>query len=145
MRCIIMKKTGFILLLLGLMTIQPLMAWDFCFDMGCADCTEDYTPQQLRVNYSLENGLIAGIVQANDDSFGRVASGIVANGHIYFSRPRSNPAKSYVYDIDLSTFDGIATVTGTRTNLNYGYTEGIEFSIGVVKQHSLTLVQCPNE
>lgn len=139
-----MKKIILTLVLFTVLNIQPLMAWDFCFDMGCSECT-DYTPQQLRANYFAENGLIVGIVQADDDSFGRIASGIVANGHIYFSRPRNTPAKIYAYDIDLTTFDGIDTVMGTRTNLNYGYTEEVEFAMGSLKQVNLTLVQCPKE
>ena len=111
--------------------------------MGCEDCN-DYTPQQLRVNYVPDNGVIFGIVQAEDNSFGVATSGVVTNGHIYFSRPRAS-GKNYIYDIDLYTFDGIDTVNGTRANLNYGYTQEIKFSLSNTKQVSMKLVQCPEK
>ncbi len=137
-----MKKV--IIVLFGLIMIEPAFAWNICFNMECSDCSDSYTPQQLRMEFNGANSSFVGIVQANDDSFGRIAvGGIRSDGHVVFVRPRNKATYVYAYDIDLNTFNGVDTITGTRTELNYGYTEGVNFSIGNTNQTSLFLTQCP--
>lgn len=133
-----------ILVLFGLMVVQPAFAWNICFNMECPDCTSNYTPQQVRMEFDVNTASFIGIVQAHDNSFGRLAmGGIRSDGHLLFFRPRDKASSVYAYDIDLNTFNGVDTVTGTRTALYYAYPEGVDFRIGGTNQAVLILTQCP--
>ena len=124
--------TFILLLLFG----QSAFAWQFCFDVQCPDCTS-YSPQQFRIDYDPESAMITGIVQADDDSWGRAVAGMVVGTHAYLSRFARSNGSQYLYDID------IVSMTGVRHDVRYDTAIGADYSVKSDRQTVLVLVECP--
>lgn len=116
---------------------EPTMAWDYCLNIECPDCGDNYTPQQLRINVDTVNSTFNGIVQADDDSFGRAALGVISGSNAYFARWANGSKTQYFYDINLST------LSGTRRASQYDYNASVGYSEQSSRTTNLSITTCP--
>ncbi len=123
---------------------QIALAEDLCLDIQCPDCNSTPAPQYIRL---IDSGptIWTGYVQANDNSFGYPMVGILKGSDFVFARYNNGKDTQYLYDVDLTSWDGSSAV-GTRYRAKYRLKSdgsGTEYQQGSSNQLRVELISCP--